>query len=182
MKKGLILLTVGILFVVGLAGCLSAGEELILTPTPLVSATPVPATPTPAPVTTPSLNSEADTAIIYVLNPNTYEKKAITIAIENKSLSLLEFATVITDSLEDESFTVDLKEAYYEKTVAVVDFSKEGAPGVSNPDCEAALLDCIGQSIIDNYDGCSAVVFRIDGEAYRTANLSLERDEAYLTR
>ena len=185
LKKGLIQTIIGIVFVIGLAGCLR-GREPISAPTPTPTPTAVPVSPTSAPTNTPGGKEEIpvpkNDIIIYSLDSDNFEKIAISVKVETGSITLFELAKKIANSLEDESFSVKINDAYFEKTTAIVDFSSDGAPGISAPNYEISLLDCIGQSIIENYDNCTAVVFRIDGKAYVTENFSFGIDEAYLIK
>ncbi len=186
-RRCILALIMGILFTVVLAGCLSTAgnnQPENNTPTKKIQAettfTPLPTlTPDPTNRDTPEIKNEI---IIYTLNPSTLEKVAVTVNTDTSDFSLEDLVKKITDALEDESFLVSVKSAYFEKTVAIVDFSKNGAPGNGASAYETTVLDCISQSIMENYDECTAVIFRIDGGAYKTPNLSLNEDEAYMVK
>lgn len=190
MKKGIILSIIGIIWVIGLAGCLSKNRDHVLTPTPIAYDTPIIPAPTSSPTASPTASGNIKEEIpvpkenitIYSLDSAGFEKIAISVKVENEPITLFELAKKISGSLEDESFSVKIKNAYFEKTTAVVDFEKDGAPGFSSPNYESSLLDCIAQSIIENYENCTAVVFRIDGEAYVSDNFTFGIDEAYLIK
>ncbi len=190
LKKGCILSLIGIVLVIALAGCLSKTRNTVISPVPTAASTPAVTVPTDPSsslyIPTGSPKEEIplpkDDIIIYSLNPDNFEKIAISVKVESETITLFDLAKKIAGSLEDESFSVKVKDAYFEKTTAVVDFSEEGAPGVSSPNYEANLLDCIAQSIIENYESCTAVVFRIDGGAYKSTNFSYGIDEAYLIK
>lgn len=184
-RRCILVLIMGILFTVALAGCLSAAEEQSgNTTTPKIQAE---TTFTPLPTFAPDYTNTdipeiKNEIIIYTLNPSTLEKVAVTVNTDTSEFSLSDLVKKITDALEDESFLVSVKSAYFEKTVAIVDFSKNGAPGNGASSYEITVLDCISQSIMENYDECTAVIFRIDGGAYKTSNLSLNADEAYMVK
>ncbi|MCR5824756.1 MAG: hypothetical protein K6G60_10035 [Lachnospiraceae bacterium] len=184
MKKGFILSIVGLIFVTLLAGCLTSSRERMITPTPAeqidVHYTPAPGTPTATPEDIPPIPK--DDIIIYSLDSENLQKIAIPFKIEPGSITLFELVKKIVSSLEDESFSVNIKNAYFEKSMAIVDFAEDGAPGIKYPDYEVAVLDCIAQSIIENYENCTAVIFRVNGEAYSSGNLSFGADEAYLIK
>ncbi len=181
MKKGIILSIIGIFLVIGLAGCLSRTPSPEKEPTPSVTA-PVTLTPTPASDTKEEIPVPKNDIIIYSLDSEKFEKIAIPVKMDAGTITLFDLAKKIAGSLEDESFSVKIKDSHFEKTTAIVDFSADGAPGISSPAYEASLLDCIAQSIIENYESCTAVVFRIDGQAYVTSNFSFGIDEAYLIK
>lgn len=185
----------GILFTVVLSGCLSVAEKNnenhidngngnIVTPV----VTNQIETPTPAPDYNPDSSSHTDIPkikeeiIIYSLNSGTLEKVALTINIDNSDFELTDLLKKITAALEDESFLVSVRTAYFDKTTAIVDFTENGAPGNVASNYEAIILDCISQSIIENYDECTAVIFRINGSEYKTQNFSLNVDEAYMVK
>ncbi|MCR5584731.1 MAG: hypothetical protein K6F63_04770 [Lachnospiraceae bacterium] len=163
---------------------------MILSPTPTSAptATPVIETPTSAPTVTPtnSVSNEIpepkNDIIIYSLNSDNFEKVAIPVMIDAGKITLFDLVKKITIALEDESFSVKVTNARFEKTTAIVDFSADGTPGASSPNYEASILDCIAQSIIENYESCTAVVFRIEGKEYVSSNFSFGIDEAYLIK
>ncbi len=188
MKKKTVFFIIGIVFVIWLAGCLAPrgedGKEK--NPTPTVS---VPATETPSAtpsVTTPDIKEEIPVPkadiIIYSLDSDNFEKIAIQVKVDAEKITLFDLVKKITVSLGDESFTVEVKNAFFEKTKAIVDFEPEGAPGFTSPNYESSLLDCIAQSIIENYESCTAVVFRINGEAYVSDNFNFGINDAYMIK
>ncbi len=188
LKKKTVFFIIGIVFVIWLAGCLAPrgedGKEK--NPTPTVS---VPATETPSAtpsVTTPDIKEEIPVPkadiIIYSLDSDNFEKIAIQVKVDAEKITLFDLVKKITVSLGDESFTVEVKNAFFEKTKAIVDFEPEGAPGFTSPNYESSLLDCIAQSIIENYESCTAVVFRINGEAYVSDNFNFGINDAYMIK
>ena len=186
MKKGIFSSIIGIFFVIGLAGCLSQGSRNEKpSPTPTINVS-----PTSAPIATPTQDTDQKEEIpvpktdiiIYSLDSDNFEKVAIPIKMDSGTITLFDLVKKIAGSLEDESFSVKVKDSHFEKTTAIVDFSADGAPGISSPNYEVSLLDCIAQSIIENYENCTAVVFRINGNAYKTTNFSFGIDEAYLIK
>ncbi len=194
MKKGVILTIIGLIWVLCLAGCLSENEIDIPTPTPVITSTPTPTspnptfkTPTSTPTSIPTNSSEEmpkpkNDITIYSLNSKNFQKVAISVKVDASTITLFQLVEKITASLEDESFFVKAEDAHFEKTTAIVSFSKEGAPTVGSSEYESSILDCIAQSIIDNYDSCTAVIFRIEDKAYESANFTFGIDEAYLIK
>ncbi len=191
LKKKTVYFVIGIVFVIWLAGCLSpSGKTNESTPTPTPTPTVAP-TYTVAPSTTP-IESQNDTKeeipvpkadiIIYSLDSDNFEKIAIQVKVDAEKITLFDLVKKITVSLGDESFSVEVKNAFFEKTKAIVDFEPTGAPGVTSPNYESSLLDCIAQSIIENYESCTAVVFRINGEAYVSENFKFGINDAYMIK
>ena len=183
LKKSLFLSVIGIFLVVCLAGCLRKTQENDLKPTSAPLNTEI---PTSVPTPTDSVSNEIpelkNDIIIYSLNSVDFSKVAIPVMIDSEKLTLFDLVKKITVALEDESFSVKVGNARFEKTTAIVDFVPEGSPGVSSPTYEASILDCFAQSIIENYESCTAVVFRIDGKEYVSSNFHFEIDEAYLIK
>ncbi len=170
-----------------LAGCLIENEKKIVTPTPTFAPTDYPPieTPTTAPTVSPTISEipePKNDIIIYSLNSENFEKVAIPVMIDTGKITLYDLVKKISVALEDESFSVKVSNARFEKTTAIVDFAADGTPGAGSPNYEASILDCIAQSIIENYESCTAVVFRIDGKEYVSSNFSFGIDEAYMIK
>ncbi len=128
----------------------------------------------------PKINDEV---IIYTLDIDTLEKKAIEILFtkeELETLTLYELLCEVVAALEDQSFMVSIKNAYFDNGFAVVDFEKDKDPSTSVEGAETKILDIIAQSILENYEYCNGVIYRIDGEAYRTSEIILELNQVYM--
>ena len=128
----------------------------------------------------PKINDEVT---IYTLDIDTLEKKAIEILFtkeELETLTLYELLEEVVAALEDQSFMVSIKNAYFDNGFAIVDFEKDKDPSTSVEGAESKILDIIAQSILENYDYCSGVIYRIDGEAYRTSEIIQELNQVYM--
>lgn len=86
----------------------------------------------------------------------------------------------LADSLEDESVTLNINSATENNGNIIVDFDDSiKIISQQSADLELAVLDAAAQSILDNIK-CGSIIFRIGGEAYRTANLSFGIDYSYM--
>lgn len=61
-----------------------------------------------------------------------------------------------------------------------VSFKKDSAPekGVEE-DVEYMILECISQSILDDVETSKAVIFQIEGAAYKSSHISFDQNEAF---
>ena len=121
---------------------------------------------------------------IYTLNPDTLKKEAITVLVMVESELNAEIIVehVIT-AMEDSGFYISINEIITEGNTVIVDFASDTAPvfGVG-ASVEGAILDSIGQSILDNLLDCKKIIYRIDGGAYQTGHLEFGFDEVYIGR
>lgn len=61
-----------------------------------------------------------------------------------------------------------------------ISFKKNSIPVIGvDEELEYLILDCFSQSILDNMETVHAVIFRIEGKAYVTDNVSMGKNEAY---
>ncbi len=85
------------------------------------------------------------------------------------------------DSLEDESIILELDEVKVDESVCIISFTRTiNDIAALGKDFESAVLDAAAQSVLDNFDDIDGVSFRIEGEAYATANYSIKPDSIYM--
>ena len=121
---------------------------------------------------------------IYTLNPNTLKKEAVTVLIQVESeLDAEVIVEQVVVAMEDSGFYIGINEIFTEEDTVIIDFDADSAPvcGVG-ASVEGAILDIIGQSILDNILDCKKIIYRIEGEAYETGHLQFEFDEVYIGR
>ena len=122
--------------------------------------------------------------IIYTLNPNTLKKEAVTVLIQVESeLNAEVIVEQVVVAMEDSGFYIGINEISTDGDTVIVDFDSDSAPvcGVG-ASVEGAILDVIGQSILDNILDCKKIIYHIEGEAYETGHLQFEFDEVYIGR
>lgn len=119
---------------------------------------------------------------IYCINDDTGEIETVEIFIDQKtelSSSFVVEKVVEEFSNHDLKIGIDKVEED-DKGNVVVSFKKNTAPesGVGE-DVEYLILDCISQSILDDVDSSKAVIFQIEGDAYKSSHISYKLNEAY---
>ena len=128
--------------------------------------------------------SEHMEVTIYTLNPNTLKKEAVTVLIQVESeLNAEVIVEQVVVAMEDSGFYIGINDISTDGNTVIVDFDSDSAPvcGVG-ASVEGAILDIIGQSILDNILDCKKIIYRIEGEAYQTGHLQFEFDEVYIGR
>ncbi len=119
---------------------------------------------------------------VYTVNAEDSNKIPVTARIsgENKITPELIVSTVI-EALADEGITIGVDKVTEEKDAVIVSFQKDKAPytnmGSGN---EAAILDAIAQSLIDNLTDYSKVIFRVEGKAYVSGVFEMDINDVYM--
>ncbi len=144
-------------------------------------------TPTPTPSVAPKISEtqEKITVLrIYSLNSVTLKKEAVqAIVYGDKDITPALIVSKVIAAMEDESFFIEVNDTSTEGDNVVVDFKKDAPPvNCTDKAVENAILDAIGQSLLDNLDTYLGIIYRIDGEAYVTENNSFGLNEVYLSR
>lgn len=120
---------------------------------------------------------------IYTLNVDSKEVEA-RVALVSKDTQLTPelIVSLVTDSLADGMINADIDEVSEQGDCVIVSFMSDAAPVTdSDRETETAILDVLAQSLIDNFiDEYPKVIFRIQGEAYKTDQYSFGIDEVYL--
>ncbi len=183
-KKNVMYVMLCLCVAVLVSGCNWENEQnekpdVTLTPTisNSVSVAPITKKPTIAP-------PENIEVTIYTLNPDSLEKEAVTVLIMVESeLNAELIIEHVVAAMEDSGFYIGINEIFTEEDTIIVDFKADSAPvcGVG-ASVEGAILDIIGQSILDNLSNCKKIIYRIEGEAYKTGHLEFEFDEVYIGR
>ena len=120
--------------------------------------------------------------MIYTVNASTMRVVSTTVMVrEDTEMTPALVADYIVDSLKDESLNLSFDGIEYSDGVCVVDFDDSifTIAGKSS-DLEDAILDCIAQSVLDNVEGCTEVIYRIHNEAYSTVNRHFAYDFVYM--
>lgn len=143
-----------------------------ITPTPFQeSQNIVPATPTQQ---VEFVLSEKKEIYFYTVNPESLETEAVSAVVDEEFADEPEeLMILVTDSLEDAGYEIEVQSALVDGENVVVDFSADMHPasGLGKQE-EKAVLDAIAQSLLDNFVEQRGVVFRIMGEAYESENFS----------
>ncbi|MGB8455383.1 MAG: hypothetical protein WCD89_24015 [Anaerocolumna sp.] len=119
---------------------------------------------------------------IYTINENTQGVESVVALVpEDSEITPRLIIDLVQDSLTDRSIVVGIDKITTEKDTVIVSF-KSGQPPLINvsSDLEKTILDAIAQSLVDNLVDYPKVVFRVDGQAYSSANFSYGLNEVYL--
>lgn len=119
---------------------------------------------------------------IYCINDDTGEIETVEIFIDQKTeLSSSFVVEKVVEEFSNHALKIGIdKVDEDDKGNVVVSFKKNTAPeyGVGE-DVEYLILDCISQSILDDVDSSKAVIFQIEGDAYKSSHISFKLNEAY---
>ena len=156
-----------------------------------VSVTPVPTTPvittnlsienTEEPTIAPLENLEIT---IYTLNSDSLEKEAVSVlvTVEDELTPELILEQVV-DAMEDEGFYLGINDIIIEGNGVRIDFKAGAAPVTDvGASVEGAILDILGQSILDNLPQYKKIYVSIEGGPYKTGHLEFELDDVYIGR
>lgn len=87
----------------------------------------------------------------------------------------------VVEAMADQSIIVGIQSVSTKDQTVIVNFFKDKAPVADNGSgYEASILDAIAQSLVDNLEDYSKVIFRVEGEAYVSGHIELGIDEVYL--
>ncbi|MCQ2506486.1 MAG: GerMN domain-containing protein [Lachnospiraceae bacterium] len=123
-------------------------------------------------------------AYIYNVNLDTFEKESVAVMLAAGSKMTPDtIMNYLITCFTEKSLDVKVNKTYYEDANLVVDFSKASEIlNSDNSELETAILDAIGQSLIDNLENIEGVIFRIEGEAYVNHGFSLGLNEVYISK
>ena len=171
-----------------LQACGDGEHKTDITKKPTQSPTPT-AMPTVTPhaethVTIPLAHGEMRELQIYTLSADLENVEAVTAHVSVEvDLTPEIIIGVVLEALADTAYFVEVTDISIKDDMIVVDFDKEGPP-VTNTHhtVEVAILDAIGQSLLDNLSAYNRISYSIEGEAYQTKNIELALGESYIER
>lgn len=131
------------------------------------------ATPTPS-VMQPSANVDLQ---VYTVNVDTGNIDTTTALLtQDTEITPALIVNTVVESMADQSIDVGIDEITTKGDAVIVSFTKNNAPVI---EYEAAILDAIAQSLIDNLKEYSKVIYRIEGKAYVSDHYELGINEAW---
>lgn len=120
---------------------------------------------------------------IYTLNPDSLEKEAITVLVEEGELTPEFVVEQVVAAMEDEAFYLGINDIISEGDSVRIDFKSDAAPVTDvGASVEGAILDILGQSILDNLPQYKKIYVSIEGGPYQTGHLEFELDDVYIGR
>ncbi len=135
------------------------------------------ATPTPEPIQ-PIANNDLT---VYTVNVDTGDIETVTALVPQDSEITPELiVTTVVESMEDQSVIIGIESVTTKKDAVIVSFYKDKAPLVNvGGGYEAAILDAIAQSLLDNLEDYSKVIYRVEGNAYESDHFEFGINDVY---
>lgn len=180
-RKWYALLAVCMLF--WLQACGDGEHKTDITKKPTQSPIPTAAIVTPN-VTIPLAHGDIRELQIYTLSADLESVEAVTALVSVEVDLTPEIVIgVVLEAMADTAYFVEVIGISTENDMIVIDFNEEGPP-VTNTShmVEVAILDAIGQSLLDNLPEYNRVSYSIAGKAYQTKNIELMLGESYIER
>ena len=115
---------------------------------------------------------ETKEVLLYGIQNDTLESEQVTVAVPKESKITAEFiVSQVVDVFADDSIEIGIDSVTEEGDKVIVSFLKDKAP--------LAKVGSISMSLLDNLDTCKNVIFRVEGNAYASGHIELDKDEVY---
>ncbi len=89
---------------------------------------------------------------------------------------------IVKDAIAENSLMVGIESVTTKKDAVIVSFYSDQPPLAEvGAGFETAILDAIAQSLTDNLEDYSKIIYRVEGKAYVSGHLELGIDEVYLS-
>ena len=130
----------------------------------------------PSPV--PTQKNMIETLSIYTIDSDTMTLVPVTVEKNNNEITPAYITSLVEGNLEDD--TIRVYSAEQEDTRIILSFYKDGKPFVNcSKKMETLILDCFANSLLDNLNNCSEIVFRCEDKAYKSEHYSFKKNEVY---
>jgi hypothetical protein len=135
-------------------------------------------TPTPSEIQ-PTASIELP---LFTVNVDTGEIEAVTALVPaDTEITPDLIVEKVIESMADRSLEVGIEAVSTEGKAVIVSFYKDKAPlSEMGSGYEAAILDAIAQSLIDNLEDYNKVIYRAEGEAYTSGHFEFDINDVYL--
>lgn len=138
---------------------------------------------TPKNTATPKVvsTSEEKSIQVYTIDEDSLESVSETVyLLDNEKVTAKNIINKVIDLFAMHAITIKLDTITEKEETIYISFQKEGAPvhDVSET-VEEIILESIAKSLVDNLEGYEKVVFQVEGEAYKSDNIQMEKDEVY---
>lgn len=137
-------------------------------------------TPTPS-----DIKPKANTPLlIYTIDPDSGQIEPVTAMIPDDTVIDAELIVdKVVESMADKSLQVGIESISTDSDKVIVSFYSDQPPLANvGAGIELAILDAIGQSLIDNLPDYNVIIYQVEKEAYESGHMVLGIDEAYFTR
>ena len=121
---------------------------------------------------------------IYSLSTNLQNVEAVTALVPSDSeLTPEVILEIVLEAMADTAYFIEIANVSTKEDMIIVDFYQEGPPVTNTGSAvESAILDAIGQSLLDNLDDYNKVSYTIESKAYETGHIVLALGESYIER
>lgn len=135
----------------------------------------------PVPTALPTPENQVETILVYSIDPDSLTLIPVAVKKEDKKITARYIVSLVLNNLGE--YNIEEPVLRRDGHRLYVSFSQEGEP-VRNckRKVEKLILDCFANSLLDNIEPCSEVVFQINGEAYKSKNFDFKKNEVYTSR
>jgi len=132
----------------------------------------------------PGIQPVANTELmIYTIDSNSGDiEPDIALIPEGNAITPELIVTTAVESMADQSLKVGIEKVSTEGDAVIVSFYSDQPPLMDvGGGIETAILNALAQSLLDNLDDYSKVIYRVEGNAYSSDHIELGVDEVYLS-
>ena len=117
----------------------------------------------------------------YTVSSNGKVRGASSLISESTKITPELVLSYFIDSLEDESIILEIDSVEVDDSICYISFNETINDIASQgKEFETAILDAAAQSVLDNFDNIDGIGYRINGNAYSTANYTFKTDSVYM--
>lgn len=122
--------------------------------------------------------------LIYTINPDSGQIEPVTAMISDDTVIDADLIVdKVVEAMADKSLQVGIESVSTDSDKIIVSFYSDQPPLTNvGAGIELAILDAIGQSLIDNLPDYNIIIYQVEKEAYKSGHIILDKDEAYFTR
>ncbi|MBH1942378.1 hypothetical protein I5677_15860 [Mobilitalea sibirica] len=119
--------------------------------------------------------------LVYTINGAANLEAVTALIPEGKEITPQLIVDTVKSSMADNSLSIGIESVTTEDDAVIVSFYSDQPPLMNvGAGMEAAILDAIAQSLIDNLDDYNKVIYRVEGNAYSSGHIELDINEVYL--
>lgn len=119
--------------------------------------------------------------VYYTLSDSMTKEEATAVLAEDTTLTPEYMVDYVVKSMENVLLEIDVDAVMIENASVIVSFAENTVPVINTSAAlETEILDCIAQSILENCDEYTSVIYRIMNEAYHSKNKSFDLNHIYL--
>ena len=126
----------------------------------------------------PTQGHKIETVSIYSVNSDSMTLIPVSVKKETQDTTPSYVAKLVLENLNEED--IELTDVTQKDTKVIVSFSSKGKPVKGcGAKMETLILEAFANSLLDNVENCEKVIFRCDGEEYKSSQYSFGINEVY---